>query len=255
MRTHARLSFAMLPAAALALLAGCSSSVEQHAHWSYSGETGPANWGRMNPAWSAAHEGRAQSPINLSRDAAVEADLPPLRFEAAPTTVVARDNGHTIEWACHGPNTLRVGKELYALKQFHFHAPSEHTVDGRHYPVELHFVHANASGNLAVVGVMLSERDGADRAYAALAATLPAERGGEGLPATFDPYSLLPRTRRYATYQGSLTTPPCTEGVRWIVLTSPARVSGEQIASFTGAYSGNARPVQPAHNRLVLVDD
>lgn len=252
MRTN-RFPFAMLPAAALALVAGCvSSSVEHAAHWSYSGETGPAAWGAMNPEWEMAHKGRAQSPINLSLDAVIGADLPALRFAPARTTVVARDIGHTIQWDCLSGGTLTLGGEVYALQQFHFHAPSEHTVEGRHYPVELHFVHKNAKGNLAVVSVMLANNPEGRAVYDALARTIPAP-GGVSEPVRFDPYALLPDTRRYAMYQGSLTTPPCTEGVRWIVLTTPARVGAGQIASFTEAYSGNARPVQPSHGRLVLV--
>ncbi|MGP1309334.1 MAG: carbonic anhydrase [Phycisphaerales bacterium] len=254
MRTLARLSLSLAPVALLAA-AGCSTSSTEHAaHWSYSGETGPAHWGAMHPEWAAAHEGRAQSPINLSQRSAIESKLPELRFSAAPTTVTPRDNGHTIQWDCHGANTLTVGNDVFALKQFHFHAPSEHTVDGKHYPVELHFVHADAAGNLAVVGVMLSPSRGSNGVYEAVTRTLPS-RGGQGAPVHFNPYALLPERMTYATYQGSLTTPPCTEGVRWIVLTNPARVTGEQVAAFTESYFGNARPVQPANGRLVFVQD
>lgn len=260
MRTHARVSLAMIPAALLALVGavgGCSSSTDRRVHWSYEGEHGPAFWGELTPEWRMAHEGRAQSPINLSRDHAVEAGLPALKFIGAPTMVRAIDNGHTIEWECHttgGANTLTIGREVYALRGFHFHAPSEHTVEGRHYPVELHFVHANAQGNLAVVAVMLGETSRASEVYAALERTMPREaRVGE--PARFDPYALLPHSRTYATYSGSLTTPPCTEGVRWIVMTTPSRIAPAQIASFTETYSGNARPVQPANGRLVFVRD
>lgn len=256
MRTHARFSFALMPVALLAAvgaLTACTSSSE-HAHWSYQGETGPAFWGELSPEWRMAHEGRAQSPINLARDNAVDANLPALRFTTAPTTIVAKDNGHTIQWNSRGVNTLTIGKDVYLLKQFHFHAPSEHAVDGKHYPVELHFVHANAQGNLAVVAVMLNPSTRGSGAYEALVRTIP-ESGREGAPAQFNPYALLPHSRTYATYSGSLTTPPCTEGVRWIVLTNPARVGSDQIASFTETYSGNARPIQPVNGRLVLVRD
>lgn len=254
MRNHARVSLSLLPVALLAVVGCASSSSRQAANWSYSGETGPAYWGSMHPEWSAAHAGRAQSPINLSRDDSVQASLPALRFASGPTSIRARDTGRTIEWECRGPNTLTVGNEVFALRSFHFHAPSEHTVDGRNYPMEMHFVHENARGNLAVVSVMLAESRGASRAYDALARTIPGGAGA-GQPARFNPYSLLPNAKGYATYQGSLTTPPCTEGVRWIVMTNPARVSDEQLAAFTGSYSGNARPIQPAHGRLVFVQD
>lgn len=257
MRTHARVSLALIPAALLAAvgaLSACTSSSNEHAHWSYEGETGPAFWGSMDPEWSIAHEGRAQSPINLTRDKAVDADLPALKFTSAPTTIVAKDNGHTIQWDTIGANTLTIGKDVYTLKQFHFHAPSEHTVEGKHYPVELHFVHANAQGNLAVVGVMLNPSNHGADAYQALMHTMPAH-GGASQPAQFNPYALLPSTRTYATYSGSLTTPPCTEGVRWIVLTTPSRVTNRQVAAFMNAYTGNARPVQPVNGRLVLVRD
>jgi carbonic anhydrase len=258
MRTHIRWSLTLAPLALLAV-AGCASSTEHAAHWSYQGESGPANWGAMNPEWSMAHAGRAQSPINLSQGASVKADLAPLRFTSGRTVITPRDNGHTVQWDCDGMNTMTVGNEVYALKQFHFHAPSEHTVDGQHYPVELHFVHANAKGNLAVVSVMLAESGSTNEIYRMLAATIPQDGGEHAASMTaqtiFSPYSLLPSARRYATYQGSLTTPPCTEGVRWIVLTSPARVSSEQVATFTETYFGNARPVQPVNGRLVLVND
>jgi carbonic anhydrase len=265
MRTHIRWSFTLVPVALLAV-AGCASSTEHASHWSYQGESGPSNWGAMNPEWSMAHDGRAQSPINLSQSNSVKADLAPLRFTAGRTVITPKDNGHTIQWDCEGMNTMTVGNEVYALKQFHFHAPSEHTVDGQHYPVELHFVHANAKGNLAVLGVMLTESNSVNEIYQMLAATIPQDAGEQyghdsdhaasmGGQTIFSPYSLLPSARRYATYQGSLTTPPCTEGVRWIVLTSPARVSSEQVATFTETYFGNARPVQPVNGRLVLVND
>lgn len=263
MRTRFRLSSAVFSAAAIALLAGgctTSSSTKHAAHWSYEGETGPAHWGSMSPEWSMAHAGRAQSPINLTRGATVPANLPPLRFASSPTTITPRDNGHTVQWDCDGANTLTIGSDVYTLKQFHFHAPSEHTVDGQHYPVEIHFVHANAQGNLAVVGVMLSESRSASEVYESLAQTIPhgageGHQGAAGQGVRFNPYALLPSTKTYATYNGSLTTPPCTEGVRWVVLTTPARVSGEQVAAFTEAYYGNARPVQPVNGRLVLVQD
>ncbi len=251
MRTHIRRSFMLVPLALLAV-AGCASSTEHAAHWSYQGESGPSNWGAMNPEWSMAHAGRAQSPINLAQSNSVKADLAPLRFTSGRTVITPSDNGHTIQWECEGMNTMTVGNEVYALKQFHFHAPSEHTVDGQHYPVELHFVHENAKGNLAVLGVMLAESGSTNEVFRMLAATIPEGAGAETM---FSPYSLLPSARRYATYQGSLTTPPCTEGVRWIVLTSPARVSSEQVATFTETYFGNARPVQPVNGRLVLVND
>ncbi len=265
MRTHTRWSFTLAPVVLLAVV-GCASSTEHAAHWSYRGETGPANWGAMNPAWSMAHDGRAQSPINLTRTNSVKADLAPLRFVSGRTVVIPQDNGHTIEWECHGENTMIVGGEVYALRNFHFHAPSEHTVDGQHYPVELHFVHENAKGNIAYVSVMLAETHATNKVYELLAATIPQDHAGHyghssdeghsiGAQTVFSPYTLLPSARRYATYQGSLTTPPCTEGVRWFVLTTPARVSGEQVATFTETYFGNARPVQPSNGRLVLVND
>ncbi len=253
---HTRVPCVLLPAALLiaaSALTACTSSTE-HAHWSYQGDTGPAFWGSMDPEWRMAHDGRAQSPINLTRDNAVDANLPGLKFTSAPTTIVAKDNGHTIQWDAIGANTLTIGKDVYALKQFHFHAPSEHTVDGKHYPVELHFVHANAQGNLAVVGVMLNPSNHGADAYQALMQTIP-HHGQQGQPVQFNPYALLPSTRSYATYSGSLTTPPCTEGVRWIVLTTPSRVTNRQVAAFMNAYNGNARPVQPVNGRLVLVRD
>ena len=164
------------------------------------------------------------------------------------------NNGHTIQVDFDTDDFIIYNGIRYDLLQFHFHSPSEHTIDGEAAAMELHLVHADRnSGSLAVVGVLLIEGDSANEAYASTLEAMPADVGEpEAVAEPIDLNALLPETRGYYTYQGSLTTPPCSEIVRWLLLDTPVALSREQIESYTALYDGNARPVQPLGARDLL---
>jgi carbonic anhydrase len=227
-----------------------SSEKGEAPHWSYEGEHGPAHWAALEPAYAACGTGTQQSPIDI-RDAQA-ADLPPLTFDYHPSPLTLVDNGHTIQTTYAPGSVLEVGGRRYALQQLHFHHPSEERVNGRSYPLVAHLVHRNAEGQLAVVAVLLDAGD-ANPLVDALWAHLPAAQGAEVRPegVTVDARQLLPSTLGYYTFTGSLTTPPCTEGVTWFVLKTPRQVSKAEVQEFARRYPHNARPVQPLHGRVV----
>jgi carbonic anhydrase len=195
--------------------------------------------------------GRNQSPIDLA--GFVEADLKPLKLVYRPGAVDIVNNGHTVQVNYAPGSTLDVNGRSFELKQFHFHAPSENRIAGRQFPLEAHLVHADKEGNLAVVAVMFQA--GATNALLAkLWEKLPAKAGEKaGLPAGLDVALFLPADRDYYRFNGSLTTPPCSEGVWWLVMKKPASASAAQIDQFTRAIGfANNRPVQPVNARPVL---
>jgi len=231
--------------------------------WHYEGAEGPANWGTLSPAFAACAEGRRQSPIDISNAArGVTADLrtsfAPAELRIAHHAHVADgiNNGHTIQINYAGADTLTLGTTSYQLAQYHFHSPSEHTVDGKHFPMEMHLVHKSADGKLAVVAAFIGE--GAhNKAFDQVWANLPAQKGVEThFPAvSVDVDALLPPARTSYRYDGSLTTPPCSEGVSWIIMTTPIQLSSEQVGAFTRLIKDNNRPVQPLNGRTILTDD
>lgn len=225
-------------------------------HWGYKGEVGPKTWGKLRPEFALCSEGMSQSPIDIS-GGAVE-NLPDIVFNYQPTTLTILNNGHTIHVNYNKGSYVEIdgnGKRKYELKQFHFHTPSEHMVFGKYFALEMHLVHQNAFGELAVVGVLI-ERGSHNQAFLPIWDNLPKESGKELRleNVTVNANDLLPGKRLYYKYDGSLTTPPCTEGVKWFVLTTPIELSESQIASFKAIFENNSRPVQPLNNRKVLID-
>ncbi len=222
------------------------------AAWSYTGDTGPSHWGELSPAYVLAKTGKEQSPVNIVQVDAIPTDLPTLSLSYHATTLEILNNGHTVEDDYHGGGTLTVDGHAYKLAQFHFHSPSEHTIDGKHTPLEMHLVHRDASGKLAVVGVMIEEGD-AHPELALVLKHMPTTPGRsvavEGVQV--DASRLLPASLESFRYPGSLTTPPCSEQVAWFVLKRPIQASKEQIAAFRNVISGNNRPTQPLHKRIV----
>jgi carbonic anhydrase len=236
--------------------------VAQTKHWAYEDhgdEVGPAKWGTL-PGDETCASGRQQAPIALAAGAAKPLDLPNLVFAYKPSRLSMTNNGHTVQMTYDAGSTLgRTGSAATAtLAQFHFHAPSEHTADGESYPMEMHLVHVDAAGKaVAVVGVFIkagAEQAGLAKAFQAL----PARSGDTSAPAgaTIDARALLPADRTFFTYPGSLTTPPCTEGITWYVLKTPIEVSPAQIRAFTTLeHLGHTnRPVQSLRGRVVLMD-
>lgn len=222
------------------------------AHWEYEGEHGPEAWGALSADFAACANGLTQSPIDLS--AAQVADLPDLAVDYTAGAVSVVDNGHTVQANdTVGSSAITVDGTRFGLLQMHFHSPSEHTIDGQFAPAEVHFVHRSEAGELAVIGVMLTEGDVVHEAWAAYTeAALVGE--GNTVETTLDWPALLPAEMATVRYAGSLTTPPCTEGVRWMVMDTPVALAAEQLEALAAAHEGNHRPVQSLNDREVLTD-
>lgn len=220
-------------------------------HWSYGGAEGPENWGRLSPEFAMCAEGRNQSPIDLS--GFVDAELKPIEFAYEPGGKEVWNNGHTIQVNYAPGSMITIDNHEFELRQFHFHAPSEDTIEGRSYALEAHLVHVDAEGNVAVVAVLFEE--GASNATLDKAWQRMPEKAGEPqpLPAPIDASGMLPRDREYYRFNGSLTTPPCTEGVRWLVMKNAITASKEQVEKFSQVMQHPTnRPLQPLNARLVL---
>jgi len=255
------------------LLASCSGTDpgeeahdESHVvHWGYEAGDGPAQWASMDPEWSLCGAGLEQSPIDLVNPSPIE--LPPVEFDTPSDQEVevlnqkgvidALDNGHTVQINTKSAEKMTVGDKTYALVQFHFHAPSEHTVDGRHFPMEAHFVHQAEDGALAVVGVLIEE--GAENpSLTPLWERLPHAPGTPAtvrVPPEFAEHLFSGEATGVYHYRGSLTTPPCSEGVSWYIRKTPTQLSRDQVAAFTGKYDRNNRPVQALGDRTVHLDE
>ena len=222
-------------------------------HWSYEGETGPAQWSTLDKAYEACLEGSKQSPIDIAN--ARVANLPDLTFNYAPTTGSVVNNGHTIQIDVTPGDTMTTKGITYGLAQFHFHGPSEHTVGGKAYPLEVHLVHKDPSGKLAVVGVLIGEGE-ENAAFKAVIDNLPTEENKpKTIAAPIDPKAMIPAIQATYRYDGSLTTPPCSEGVDWNVMAQPVTMSKAQIAAITAKFhEPNNRPVQKLGSRELLLD-
>jgi carbonic anhydrase len=239
-----RFAFALL-VAVLALMSVGPLAASEDCSFAYEGANGPEHWGEIcAPKNYICVAGQRQSPIDVP--AAPAGDLPNLSFHYQLTPLAAENNGHTIEVKVAAGSYLRIGTERFELVQFHFHTPSEHRLQGEEFPMELHFVHRNALGELAVVGVFLRE-GAANPVIQEIWDAVGAEAEG-----VIDPEDLLPAERGFYRYAGSLTTPPCTEGVRWHVLHAPIEVSAAQVDEFRALFPLNARPIQPLNGRPVL---
>lgn len=220
-------------------------------HWDYEGPTGPKAWGDLDPSTAVCRQGGAQSPIDLADGLRVPS-LPGLQLTYGSSKIKLTNNGHTIQVNVDKGSALTIDGKRFDLLQFHFHTPSEHTLDGRTFPLELHLVHQAADKNLAVIGVLLAEGQ-PNMPLTKFWERLPRNAGEFDTGLTMDLKELLPRNvDDYLTYSGSLTTPPCTESVRWIVLKRSLEVSKAQISAFRAIFPMNARPTQPIGARLVL---
>ena len=222
--------------------------------WTYEGVEGPESWGELSEEFAVCSTGTQQSPIDLHD--AVDADLTELEFDYKPTPLNIVNNGHTIQINYEPGSTLTLNGQTYELLQFHFHDPSEHTVEGNAYPMEAHLVHQNVeTGDLAVVGVLLDIGGAENSTLKPVWDNFPMEAGPavdvEGIEVNVA--ELLPdNTQDNYRYYGSLTTPPCSESVNWIVMKEPVTVSFQQVEDFAAAVGENARPVQALGRRYVL---
>lgn len=220
-------------------------------HWGYVGEAGPDHWSELSPEFRVCGLGQAQSPIDLHHP--IPATLSPitLSYQAVPLKLI--NNGHTIQVTIDDGNTLELEGKTYTLKQFHFHHPSEHTVAGASFPMEIHFVHLHGDGSIAVLGVFIKE--GAENPYLRSIWEAMPFHESETLTvrnAVVNPSDLLPNEGDTFRYYGSLTTPPCSEIVSWLVFQTPIEASRAQIERFNLIFANNARPVQPQNRRIVL---
>jgi len=217
-------------------------------HWSYLHGITPTKWGEVSP--TCATDGH-QSPIALStKQAKPQAPAQPLELSWTKATGELVDTGHSDQVNLPPGSFITYGGKRYELQQFHFHSPSEHTIDGKHAPLEAHFVHRSEDGKLAVVGILLKQGT-SPSPFAPVLTALPAT--GEKKSVEVDLPALLPKSTRHFAYAGSLTTPPCSEDVQWIVMLDEDAVSKPEIAGFQAKYAKNARPVQPLKGRTVAI--
>jgi carbonic anhydrase len=253
-------------AASAVIFSGCApdapttaATESQSVHWGYEGDEGPEQWADLSPEFAICRDGTEQSPINISETVAIDGARLERRLgetvllaEQRATVMDIVDNGHTIQVTNDIPMSIQVEETLYELVQYHFHSPSEHTIDGKHAPLEAHFVHKSAAGKLAVLGILVEE--GAhDVLWEPLMSQLPDSPGDdrhiEGLDLDMDEFRPLPR--RYYRYEGSLTTPPCSEGVRWVVMAEKRQISAEQMSAIISRLHNNNRPVQALGKRTI----
>lgn len=224
------------------------------AHWGYEGVDGPVHWGHLSPDYQLCSAGRMQSPVDLSfsnvtANVTVAAD-----YKYGPLTIL--NNGHTIQVNFKEGSSLLSSGRRFNLVQVHFHTPSENMLNGKSYPMEAHFVHRDAAGQLAVLGVFFDEGP-TNVELAKLVVAAPNIPGGpntiEGF--NFDPRALLPADLRVYRLMGSLTTPPCSEGVNWHVAKATVTASASQIAALAKLMGNNARPIQPLNGRLMIAPE
>jgi carbonic anhydrase len=242
------LYFAILSATLLSV--GSILLADEDSHWSYSGATGPENWAELAPEFAACGVGFNQSPINITKT--VAAELASLQFNYESNSTVIVNNGHTLQINAAPNSSLHAGGEYFKLVQLHFHSPSEHQVNGEIFPLEGHFVHQNKKGALAVVAVLFRAGEW-NTDLARFGAVAPRElHQPEPIDLEFADLELFRDHESYYQYNGSLTTPPCTEGVQWYVLKNPGHIAPEQAATFVTLIGEGARGPQPINARIVL---
>jgi carbonic anhydrase len=243
----------MLGAGALAACPLCAGNAlaagKGGVHWDYEGTAGPSHWGDLDHGFAACSTGNQQSPVDL-RDS-TPAGLEEVQTFWRPVQLDILNNGHTIQVNTKGGGFMVLDGRRFDLLQFHFHHPSEHTLYGENFPMEVHFVHKSADGDLGVLGVFMAEGEensAINTIWRNVAIKGGSRKGGEFIT----PDALLPDDRAYFRYAGSLTTPPCSEVVNWAVMAQPITVSRRQIDAFANLYPMNARPVQSLNRRFIL---
>jgi len=235
-----------------ALLLASGAQASAGGHWGYAGHNGPEHWGSLSAEFEMCAKGKNQSPIDIA--GAIEAELAPISFSYGTSGLDVVNNGHTIKASYAAGSSITVDGHTYNLLQVHWHTPSENTINGKHFPMEAHFVHGDKDGNLAVVSVMYEE-GAANEAIAPVWDNMPVKEGDKAADAgvTVNAGAMLPANRDYYRFNGSLTTPPCTEGVLWMVMKTPVEASREQINKFHATFHVDTnRPVQPVNARAVL---
>lgn len=251
-----RIALVAVLALGVAATGAAQSTEPATAHWDYEGKTGPLRWAKLDPAYSACGQGKEQSPVDI-KGAHLDKTLQPIEFHYIAGPVTEENNGHTVVMHVDPGSYIVAGGVRYDLVQFHFHHPAENPVKGKLSDMELHLVHKSADGKLAVVAVRLSEDRGNPNAtMATLWEHLPRKAGtSDKVTQMVNPGGMLPADRGYWTFMGSLTTPPCTEGVRWFVFEDELSISREQLREFSAIYRVNTRPVQELHRRKITANE
>ncbi|WJF90516.1 carbonic anhydrase family protein [Paraburkholderia bonniea] len=240
--------------AAISASFGTAAFALEHGSWSYGGNTGPHEWSQLSEKNKLCQSGLQQSPVSLKSKKAKKVKATDIKLEYRDSAAKMVNNGHTIEVDLPGDgNDIKIKGDSYELAQFHFHTPSEHELDGKHFPMELHMVNKDHDGNIAVIGVFIREGK-ENKALASLFSKLPG-KGADGVAVRINPADLLPADHKGLFYTGSLTTPPCTENVHWLVLEEPIEMSAEQIQAFRKEFPDNHRPVQPFNGRKTVEED
>lgn len=233
-------------------------------HWGYNGEDGPTNWATLSPVYALCGNGQHQSPINIVKSDAKGGAVWKLDYKTTSLRIAHNehmediiDNGHTIQITVDEGSTFTFNNKVYSLKQFHFHTPSEHTIDGQHAPMEMHMVHQSEDGSLAVVGILFQEGKEPNKNFEKIISNLPNARGESKhiADANLELQVHLPADNYAYHYTGSLTTPPCSEDVQWLVLRDPVYLTADQLIAFSSRIGPNNRPTQPLNDRQVKVDD
>ncbi len=221
-------------------------------HWAYEGENGPQAWGKLKPEFNLCALGKRQSPIAIQDAITLQGPAEAVQFHYTPSTGTVVNNGHTIQVNLEGDNSITVRNSTYKLLQFHFHTPSEEMVNAKRYAMVAHLVHKNEAGQLAVVAVLLEVGE-PNPLVNTVWTYMPLDTNDQvRMPdGVVDMNEILPADQRYYQYFGSLTTPPCTEGVLWMVIKQPLRISPEQFRLFSQQFPFNARPVQAVNGRPV----
>lgn len=256
--THSRRITAFLAASLFALVAAGRTAAQaapstdaHHApHWSYHGEGGPGHWASLEAAFAACGTGKSQSPIDLMH--ATPSDIPNVSVHYEPSLIDIINNGHTIQVNADPGSLCVIGGTKYELLQFHFHHPGEHLLSGKAFDLECHLVHRSAASDLAVIGVLVKP-GAANPALGPIWDAMPLHDGPEkDAGIAINPTSLLPAERGFFRYMGSLTTPPCSEGITWSVMRSVIEASPDQIRKFAALFANNARPAQVRNRRYLL---
>lgn len=261
MKKHGYLFLAMFSSLMLAACAEQKSEEKEvittsanQSDWSYEESTGPEHWGKLDPKNLTCVNGSEQSPINVEiPEVKTDENLKGNEIHYEPTTFTLENNGHTIQAnAVTESNHIIIENNEYKLSQFHFHTPSEHQFNGQNYDMELHLVHSDENGKLAVIGVMIQEGN-ENKLLASMWNELPTDKTakGDSEKHVIDLQALLPEDETTFQYAGSLTTPPCTEEVQWIVFEQPIEMSKAQIKAFQQIFPDNHRPVQPVNEREI----
>jgi carbonic anhydrase len=240
----------------LFVLGSALGSAQTTAHWDYYGKTGPLGWGKLDPAYKACAQGHEQSPIDI-HGAHLNKALQPIEFHYMSAPVTLENTGNTVIVHVNPGSYIVAGGVRYDLQQFHFHHPAEESVKGKLTDMDIHLVHKSADGKLAVIAVRLAEDRGDPNAtLATLWEHLPTTAGAtDKVTALVNPGGVLPADRGYWTYMGSLTAPPCTEGVRWFVLEQELSISRTQLRTFAALFKLNSRPLQEAHGRRIEANE